>query len=54
MYQVLPSYVNDHATTFDLMVVDVMTAWEENRDKKVDPSSYREEDLQKMLDKVRK
>ena len=28
-YGVLPSYVRDHATTYDIMVMDVYMAWED-------------------------
>ena len=31
-YGQLPSYVRDNATTFDVMVLDVMMAWERYQD----------------------
>lgn len=30
-YGVLPSYVRDHATTFDIMITDVYSTWESHQ-----------------------
>ena len=34
-YGVLPSHVLDNATTYDLMIADVMSTWEDHQYKKV-------------------
>ena len=56
-YGVLPSYVREHATTYDLMIADVMNSWEEyqiNRaQNKVDTQHIAQEDLITMMEKVR-
>jgi len=50
MYGVLPSYVRDNATTFDIMVADVMAAWEQSQSQKNNPDSYSEEQLLKIME----
>lgn len=52
-YGVLPSYVLEHGTTFDLMVTEAMVAWENYQKNPADQSQYRTEDLQKVLEKVK-
>lgn len=52
-YGVLPSYVLEHGTTFDLMVADVMVAWENFQKNPQDSDQYKTEDLQKVLEQVR-
>lgn len=56
-YGLLPSEVVARATTFDLMITDVMTSWEKHQmDKatqKVSPESYSQDQLQEILEKSR-
>ena len=50
-YNVLPSYVLENATTFDLMVADVMVTWENHQKNPGDSEQYKTEDLQKLLER---
>lgn len=52
-YSVLPSHILAHGTTFDLMVCDVMMAWENHQKNPGDSDQYKTEDLQKLLEKNR-
>lgn len=56
-YGLLPSEVLSRATTYDLMITDVLNSWEKYQlDKsrnKVDSDSYSQEELKKMLEKSR-
>ena len=36
MYGQLPSYIQANATTFDIMVYDVMMSWEEHQQKQAE------------------
>lgn len=45
MYQKLPSEIAAQATTFDLMVTDVYSAWEKHKTNPGDADQYREEEL---------
>ena len=55
----LPSYVEQHATTYDIMIMDVLSAYDNYQQQKasgkVDPSVYQftDEELQTMLEKAR-
>jgi len=55
----LPSYVEQHATTYDIMVMDVLNAYDNYQHQKatgkIDPSVYKfkQEELQNMLEKAR-
>jgi hypothetical protein len=55
----LPSYVEQHATTYDLMIMDVLSAYDNYQQQKasgkVDPSVYQftDEELKTMLEKSR-
>lgn len=56
-YHVLPSEVLARATTFDLMVADVMMTWEQEQQDRADgkkpvPQMSREQ-MQAMMDRVR-
>jgi len=57
-YSTLPSKLLCDADSFDLMVFDVAISWEkmqhDKQNKKVDHSMYDQQELQAMLDKVRK
>jgi hypothetical protein len=57
MYGQLPSYVKANATTFDVMVMDVMLSWENQKDderqgKKPIPKLTQQE-MMDMLNKAR-
>jgi hypothetical protein len=56
-YGMLPSYVVEHANTYDLMIADVMSSWEEYQHNKamgknVIPN-YTQEELIAMLKKAK-
>lgn len=53
-YGLLPSQVLANATTFDLMVTDVLVTWENHKQNPNDVDQYKTEDLQKMLEKTKK
>jgi hypothetical protein len=52
-YGMLPSQVAIHATSFDLMIDDVMTTWEKYQQKPDDPANFKEDDLQALLKSVK-
>jgi hypothetical protein len=51
----LPSYVVEYANTYDLMIADVMSSWEEYQYNKAmgkpNIPSYTQDQLKEMLDK---
>lgn len=49
MYKMLPSEVLAKATTFDIMVVDVWTTWQEHKSNPDKTDQYSEEDLLKLV-----
>lgn len=49
-YGVLPSEVLARGTTFDLMVMDVFTTWENHQRNPNDVSNFSQEDLQKIVE----
>ena len=57
-YGTLPSKLLSNADSFDLMVFDVAVTWEKlqhnKANKTVDQSMYQQEDLQELMNKVRK
>lgn len=53
MYNQLPSTVLREATTFDLMVLDVYTTWEEHKAKPDDGSQYSEDQLKEFMRNIR-
>lgn len=52
MYKMLPSEVAAKATTFDIMVVDVWTTWQEHKSNPESTDNYSEEDLIKLVKDV--
>lgn len=56
-YGQLPSYVRDNATTFDIMVMDVMMTWEEHQQDKAEgrtrPPELSQEQLLQILKESR-
>lgn len=54
MYHVLPSQVEEQATTFDLMVTDVYAAWEKYRQNPSDQSQYNEDSLTEFFEASRR
>ena len=57
MYGVLPSYVQANATTFDIMVYDVMMSWEEHQqdqaEGKLTTPKLTQEQMMAMLNNVK-
>jgi hypothetical protein len=59
IYGQLPSQVRDTATTYDLMVADIMMSWESQRLEEMKggiktPPKLTQEQMQSMVDKVKK
>lgn len=52
-YGLLPSEVMARATTFDLMVADVMATWEDHRNNPDKLDNYKVEDLEELVKKAR-
>ena len=56
-YRLLPSEVRARATTYDIMVYDVMMTWEEDQRKKANGErsvpKLKQEDMRAMLERVR-
>lgn len=52
-YGMLPSQVVANATTYDIMVQDVYTAWENFNKNPNDMSQYNEDDLKNLIEKNR-
>lgn len=52
-YRLLPSEVAERATTFDVMVLDVMTTWEEYRRDPENAANYKTEDLEKLVKRTK-
>jgi hypothetical protein len=52
-YRMLPSEVLARATTYDLMIADVWSAWQENQSKSVSDKNYKTEDLEKIIEKAK-
>lgn len=57
MYGQLPSYVKDHATTYDMLVTDALLSWEQEQynkaQGKLSTPNLSQEEMQAMLDRVR-
>jgi len=53
MYNQLPSTVMREATSFDIMVADVYTAWERHKADPSDATQYQESDLAELLKSVK-
>ena len=52
-YNMLPSQVAANATSFDLMIDDVMTTWEKYQQNPSDLNNYDEADLQELMKSVK-
>ena len=56
-YGLLPSEVKDRATTFDVMITDVYTTWEEYRANKssgaVRTEDYKQDDLLQAVERIK-
>jgi hypothetical protein len=52
-YGQLPSKVLARATTYDIMIDDVLTTWEKYNQNPDDPAHYRQEDLEAVFKDVR-
>ena len=48
-YRKLPSEIVEHATTFDVMVMDVMTTWENYCKDPQNEQNYKTEDLEELV-----
>lgn len=48
-FHLLPSQVIAHATTYDLMIVDVLATWEEFKTNPEKMQNYKVEDLEKLV-----
>ncbi len=53
MYGLLPSEVAQRATTFDLMVTDILATWEAYRADPQSPENYKQEDLEDLIRSTR-
>jgi hypothetical protein len=51
-YRMLPSEVLARATTYDIMIADVWSAWQEHKSKPDDASQYKTEDLAELIKKA--
>lgn len=52
-FHLLPHEVDQRATTYDLMIVDVLASYDKFQQNKTDASQYREEDLQSLVEQTR-
>lgn len=52
-YRMLPSEVLARATTYDLMIADVWSAWQEHKSKPEDTSQYKTDDLEALIKKAK-
>jgi len=52
-FGMLPHQVEQQATTYDLMIVDVLASYDKFQQNKTDPSQYREEDLLALVEQGR-
>lgn len=53
-FHLLPSQVIAHATTYDLMITDVLATWEEYKDNPEKMQNYKAEELEKLVKEARK
>jgi hypothetical protein len=59
MYGMLPSQVREHATTYDMLVTDMVVSWESQKLEEIKtgvktPPKLSADQMQAMLDKVSK
>lgn len=52
-YHLLPSQVLANATTYDLMITDVLATWENYKNNPENMDNYKTEDLEKLLKETR-
>lgn len=52
-YGQLPSQVAAAGTTYDLMIDDIMTTWENYQNNPNDPGNFNEDDLQALMKETR-
>ena len=52
-YGLLPSEVLARATTYDIMVADVLTTWEHHQQNPTDISNFNQDDLAKILERTK-
>ena len=52
-YRKLPSEIVDQATTFDIMVMDVMTTWENHKQDPQNVNNYKTEDLEDLVKRTK-
>lgn len=52
-FGMLPHQVEQNATTYDLMIVDVLATYDEYQKNKDNPSFYKEDDLKSILEQSR-
>jgi len=52
-YHMLPSEVIDRATTYDIMIADVMMTWENHKNNPNDPALYNEQDLINIVQRTK-
>lgn len=52
-YRKLPSEIVNQATTFDVMVMDVMTTWENYRRDPQNEQNYKTEDLEELVKRTK-
>lgn len=52
-FGMLPHQVDQNATTYDLMIVDVLATYDEYQKNKDNPSFYKEDDLKSILEQSR-
>jgi len=53
-YGLLPSQVFANATTYDLMITDVLATWEEYKNNPDKMDNYKTEDLEQLVKEARK
>lgn len=49
IYHMLPSQVLANATTYDIMISDVLTTWEDYKKNPQQNANYKVEDLEKLV-----
>lgn len=52
-YRKLPSEIVEQATTFDVMVMDVMTTWENYQRDPQNETNYKTEDLEELVKRTK-
>lgn len=52
-FGLLPSQVAAQATSYDLMIMDVMTTWENHKNDPQNMDNYKTEDLEKLVKEMK-